>query len=136
YAVRADGRSVAYQVFGQGPVDLMFCWGFISHLDLQWTSPDLARFFEQLSAFCRVIVFDKLGNGLSDPIDRMPTLEDRAQDAVTVMDAAGCRRAAIFGESEAGPTAIVVSTMFPQRVSKLIIYGSLVMGSPSPEVLA
>lgn len=131
YAVRPDGKSLAYQAFGQGPEDLVFCWGWVSHLDLQWANPEMARFFELLAESCRVIVFDKLGTGLSDPIDHASTLEDRVVDVVTIMDAVGCERATVFGESEAGPTALLFATMFPQRVKGLIVYGSLASGSPS-----
>lgn len=135
YAVRPDGKNLAYQTFGQGPEDLVFCWGWVSHLDLQWTNPELARFFELLAESCRVIVFDKLGTGLSDPIDHVSTLEDRVIDVTTVMDDASCERATVFGESEAGPTAILFATMYPQRVKGLIVYGSLASGSPDgPEL--
>ena len=135
YAVRPDGKNIAYQVFGQGPEDLVFCWGWVSHLDLQWSNPDMARFFELLAESCRVTVFDKLGTGLSDPVDRVSTLEDRVIDVLTVMDAAGCERATIFGESEAGPTALLFANMYPRRTKGLIVYGSLANGSPDDEEL-
>jgi class 3 adenylate cyclase len=133
YALRRDGLNIAYQVFGDGLIDLVFCWGFISHLDLQWGNPDLVRFYERLARFSRVIVFDKLGTGLSDPIDHVATLEDRVEDIRAVMDAAGSERAGLFGESEAGPTAILFATMHPERVSSLVVYGSIVKGTLTDE---
>ncbi len=136
YAERRDGRSVAYQTFGQGAVDLVFCWGFVSHLDLQWTNPDLTRFFEGLSSFCRVTVYDKVGTGLSDPIEHGPTLDERAEDIRAVMDAAGLDRAAIFAESEAGPTGVLFATKFPERVRSLILFGSIIKAVPTPEEAA
>lgn len=131
YATRRDGRAVAYQVFGDGKVDLVFCWGFISHLDLQWTNSELTRFFERLATFCRVVVFDKAGTGLSDPVDSVQTLEERAHDVETVMDAVGLERAALFAESEAGPTGVLFAGLHPERTTSLILYGSVVKGQAS-----
>jgi class 3 adenylate cyclase len=133
YAVRADGRSVAYQVFGSGPTDLVFCWGFVSHLDLAWTNPDLARCYERLASFARVIVFDKLGTGLSDQAMTVPTLEERGEDILAVMDAAGSARAVVLGESEAGPSTILFAASHPERVSKIILYGSIAKARLSAE---
>jgi class 3 adenylate cyclase len=133
YALRRDGSSVAYQVFGRGPINLVFCWGFISHLDLQWANYEVVRFYERLASFSRVIVFDKSGTGLSDPIDHVATLEDRVEDIGAVMDAANLERAVLFGESEAGPTAILFATMYPERVSGLVVFGSIVKGTLSEE---
>ena len=126
--MREDGRSIAYQVFGSGPVTMVFCWGLASHLDLQWTNPDLARMFERIAAFCRVIVFDKVGSGLSDPIDYVPTLEDRLQDIAAVLSATGTERAVLFGESEAGPTAMLYAALHPDQVQALIVFGSIAQG--------
>jgi class 3 adenylate cyclase len=128
--------SVAYQVFGSGPPTLVFCWGWMSHLDLQWTNADISRFFERLAGFCRVLVYDKAGVGVSDPIDHVPTLEERVEEIRKVMDAAGIERAAIFGESEAGPAAAMFAATYPERCDALIIWGSVVTGRASDEELA
>ncbi len=85
--------SLAYQVFGDGPVELVFAGSFASHVELYWTVPEFEAFFEQLSTFCRVLLFDKAGVGLSDPVPQVRTLDDRAAEIEAVMDAAG------FGKS-------------------------------------
>lgn len=122
--VERDGVSIAYQVVGDGPVDLIIAPGFISHLDLQWTEPRFARFLARVASFCRLILYDKPGTGLSDPIDHLPTLEERAADVESVLDAAGSQRAVILGFSEGGPTAIYLAASRPERVVSLIISGS------------
>ncbi len=92
YARRPDGISSAYQVIGEGPSDLVYVPGFISHLELQWADPGFARFMERLSAFTRVIFFDKPGTGLSDPLPHVPTVEERADDVRCVLAAVGSGR--------------------------------------------
>jgi pimeloyl-ACP methyl ester carboxylesterase len=126
YAVRGDGVNIAYQVLGEGPLDLVFCFGFISHLDLQWSNPHMTRFFTRLASFSRLVLYDKAGTGLSDPLPHVPTLEERAEDLRAVMDAAGVERAALFGESEGGPSAMLFAASYPERTSALILYGSVV----------
>lgn len=128
YAARPDGTSLAYQMLGEGPITLVFCFGFISHLDLQWGDPGATRFFERLASFCGLVLFDKAGTGLSDPISRVATLEERVEDIRVVMDAAGVQRAALFGESEGGPSAMLFAATYPDRCSSLVLYGSLVKG--------
>ncbi len=128
YAVRPDGINLAYQVLGEGSTTLVFCFGFISHLDLQWADPGAARFFERLSSFCRLVLFDKAGTGLSDPIKEAATLEERMEDIRVVMDAVGVERAALFGESEGGPSAMLFVATYPERSSALVLYGSLAKG--------
>ena len=83
--------SLAYQVFGDGPVELVFVGPFVSHIELFWTVPELKAFLDQLATFCRVVVFDKAGVGLSDPVPQVRTLDDRAAEIEAVMDA-GRRR--------------------------------------------
>jgi class 3 adenylate cyclase len=136
YAGRPDGVSIGYQVFGSGPPTLVFCWGWMSHLDLQWTNPEMARFFERLGAFCQVVVYDKPGTGVSDPIDHVATVEERVEDVRTVMDAAGVERAAILGESEAGPVSAMFAATYPERTDALIIYGSIATGQADEDQLA
>jgi pimeloyl-ACP methyl ester carboxylesterase len=101
YAKSSDGVSIAYQVLGDSPIDLVLAPGFVSHLEHSWDDPALARFLRRRASFSRLIVFDKRGTGLSDrdPSDRAPLLEERVDDIVAVMDAARSARAAIMGIS-------------------------------------
>ncbi len=109
--------SLAYQVFGDGPVELVVVSGFVSHVELFWTMPEFKAFFEQLATFCRVLLFDKAGVGLSDPVPKVRTLDDRAAEIEAVMDAAGFRKAALFGLSEGGPASSTRSTFWTQQTS-------------------
>jgi class 3 adenylate cyclase/alpha-beta hydrolase superfamily lysophospholipase len=132
--VDRDGVSIAYQVVGDGPVDLLMSPGHVSHLDLQWTDPGIASFLARLASFSRLIIYDKPGTGLSDPVDHLPTLEERAADIEAVLDAAGSRRAALFGISEGGPTSVMFAAMRPQRIISLVVYGTFaVLPTLAPE---
>jgi class 3 adenylate cyclase len=128
YAARPDGVNIAYQVVGDGPVDVVYAPGFISHLDLQWTDPGFSRFLERLASFARLITFDKPGTGVSDPVDHLPTLEERVEDIRIVMDAAGSEQAHVMGFSESGATCILFAASDPGRVRSLILYGSFPRG--------
>jgi class 3 adenylate cyclase len=128
YAKIGDAH-VAYQVVGDGPVDIVLAPGFISHLDLQWTMPTYASFIEGLASFARVIVFDKRGTGLSDPSADAARFEQRIEDIEGVLDAAGSERAVLFGISEGGPLAILFAATHPERVSRLVLYGTFASGS-------
>ncbi len=116
--------SLAYQVFGDGPVELVFVGPMVSHIELFWTLPEFKAFFEQLATFCRVLLFDKAGVGLSDPIPKVRLLEERAAEIEAVMDAVGFGKAAVFGMSEGGPQAMVFAAKRPERTRALILYGS------------
>jgi class 3 adenylate cyclase/pimeloyl-ACP methyl ester carboxylesterase len=116
--------SLAYQLFGDGPVELVFAGPFVSHLDLFWTVPEYKAFFDQLATFCRVVVFDKAGVGLSDPVPHVRTLEDRATEIEAVMDAVGFRRAAIIGGSDGGSAAMMFAAIRPERTQALILCGT------------
>jgi len=116
--------NIAYQVLGEGPLDVVFVPGIISHLDLQWGVPGTQRFFERLASFSRVILFDKRGTGLSDHVAGPAPLEERMDDLRAVMDAAKSERAAIIGLSEGGPLAILFSATCPERVSALVLCGT------------
>ena len=116
--------SLAYQVFGDGPVELVFVGPFVSHVELFWTLPEFKAFFEQLSTFCRVILFDKAGVGLSDPVPKVRSVDDRATEIEAVMDAVGFRKAVVFGLSEGGPAAIVFAAKRPERTRALILHGT------------
>jgi class 3 adenylate cyclase len=123
YAKTVDGVHIAYQVRGEGPVDLVYIMGFASifELELQW-SPE-ARFFDRLASFSRLILFDKRGTGLSDR-RQTPDLEKRADDLRAVLDAVGSERSVLFGESEGGALAAFFAATHPDRVSALIVYGT------------
>jgi pimeloyl-ACP methyl ester carboxylesterase len=116
--------SLAYQVFGDGPVELVFAGSTVSHVELFWTMPEFNAFFDQLATFCRVVAFDKAGVGLSDPVPQVRTLDDRAAEIEAVMDAVGFRKAALFGFAEGGPASMVFAATRPERTRALILYGS------------
>ena len=116
--------SLAYQVFGDGPVELVFAGPFVSHLDLFWTVPEYKAFFDQLATFCRIVVFDKGGVGLSDPVPHVRTLEERATEFEAVMDAVGFGRAVLFGGSDGGPAAMMFAATRPERTRALILCGT------------
>jgi class 3 adenylate cyclase len=121
---RSGDVSIAYQVTGDGPFDVVYVPPFSSHVELAWTVPDTAYFLTQLSSFCRLIRFDKRGQGMSDPVGGAATLETRMDDVRAVMDAVGSERAALLGFSEGGPMSILFAATYPQRVWALITFGS------------
>ncbi len=125
YAKSGD-YSIAYQIIGDAPLDLILVPGFVSHVEHAWEDPDFARFLGRLASFSRLILFDKRGTGLSDrvPVQMLPTLEERMDDVRAVMDAAGSARAALLGISEGGPMSMLFATTYPERVSALVLYGT------------
>jgi pimeloyl-ACP methyl ester carboxylesterase/plasmid stabilization system protein ParE len=132
YAKSGD-ISIAYQVVGDGPIDLVLVLGFTTHLELQWEMPPFRRFCEGLAGFSRLIVFDKRGTGLSDPVSDAPTLEERIDDVSAVMDAAGSEQAALFGVSEGGPMSILFAATHPDRVSALVLHGAMARTTEAPD---
>ena len=122
YARNGDVH-IAYQVTGEGPPDLLFVTGALGNLRLWWEEPGLRRFWERLASFCRLIIFDKRGMGLSDR-GNFGTLEDRMDDMRAVLDAAGSDRATMFGLSEGGPLSVLFAATYPERTSGLILYGA------------
>src|ERR671937_108053 len=124
---RSDGLNIAYQVVGEGPVDLVYVPGWVSHVELAWELPDLVRGFERLASFSRLILFDKRGTGMSDPVPvgELPTLETRMDDVRAVMDAVGSERAAIFGASEGGNMSMLFAATYPERTTALSTFGSM-----------
>jgi len=121
---RSGDIAIAYQVWGDGPVDLVWAPGTASHLDLEWEMPLRALFFEKLGAFCRVIKFDKRGTGLSDRPISMATLEERTDDIRAVMDAEKIERASLFGVSEGGSMTSMFAALNPDRVRSLVVWGT------------
>lgn len=124
YASSGDA-SIAYQVVGEGEFDLVVAYPFISHLDLLWESPLQARFIGRLASFARVLVFDRRGVGLSDPIEGAPTLEERMDDVRAVMDAADSERAALLGMSEGATMCMLFAATYPERTSALVLWGAM-----------
>jgi pimeloyl-ACP methyl ester carboxylesterase/DNA-binding CsgD family transcriptional regulator len=123
---RSGTFNIAYQVLGDGPIDLILSPGWVTHLDLAWEIPPLARFLERLASFSRLILFDKQGTGLSDRLDpqTLPTLEQRMNDLSVVLDAAGSERAALFGTLGGGAMCGLFAAKFPERCVGLILYGT------------
>ncbi len=136
YARSGDVR-IAYQVIGNGPIDLVFVPGFLSNLEVHWEDPGYSHLLQRLGAFTRLIQFDKRGTGLSDRVDNrdLPDLETRMDDVRAVMDAAGSGRAALLGASEGAPMSILFAATYPERTRALLLYGgyahfySAVMGA-------
>jgi class 3 adenylate cyclase len=124
YAKSGDVH-IAYQVFGEGDLDVVIVNGFITHVELLWESAAWARAFERIASFARVINFDRRGSGLSDPVMEPPTLEERMDDVRAVMDAAGSERAALLGISEGVPMSILFAATYPERVSSLVCCGGM-----------
>jgi pimeloyl-ACP methyl ester carboxylesterase len=123
---RSGDLHIAYQVVGEGPLDLVYVPGWVSHVEQAWEEPSLARFLNRLASFSRLIVFDKRGTGLSDrvPNAELPPLEARMDDLRAVMDAAGSERAAVFGFSEGGNLSALFAASHPARVAALVLFGT------------
>ena len=116
--------NLAYQVVGDGPIEIVLVPSFVSHIEFWWAHPAVKSFLDRIASFARLAIFDKAGTGLSDPVSEIPTLEERAGEVEAVMDAAGMKRAAVFGLSEGGPTAIFFSVTRPARTEALVLFGS------------
>jgi pimeloyl-ACP methyl ester carboxylesterase len=123
YAKSGD-VNIAYQVVGEGPLDLVLVPGFISHLELDWQGPGYAHMLERLASFSRLIRFDKRGTGLSDRPGGLPDLETRMDDVRAVMDSASSDRAALMGYSEGGPLSMLFAATYPERTTSLVLYGT------------
>jgi class 3 adenylate cyclase len=133
YAKTHDGVHVAYEVFGQGPLDIVFANSWCSHIELSWDRPAIAHFYERLSSIGRVLLFDKRGTGLSDPVMGVPTIEDRMDDIRAVMDAAGSEKAALFGTSEGAATCSVFAATYPERSLALVMFSPFIIGMADDE---
>jgi pimeloyl-ACP methyl ester carboxylesterase len=132
YARNGD-VNIAYQVIGEGPLDLLFIPAFVSHLDLYWAAPETAAFFRRLASFSRLILFDKRGTGLSDPVASVGTLEQRMEDVHAVLDACGSQEAALFGLSEGGPMSLLFAATYPERTTALVTFGSFARLPTAPD---
>jgi len=134
YASSAD-LNIAYQVTGDGPRDLVYVPGWISNVEAMWELPRMARFLERLGSFSRLIVFDKRGTGMSDPVplESLPTLEERMDDVRAVMDAVDSESATLFGHSEGGNMCILFAATYPERTDSLILVSSYAKRIPSED---
>jgi class 3 adenylate cyclase len=123
YARTNEGASIAYQCFGEGSVDLVFIPSWLTHVEAHWEEPERAKVLHRLGSFSRVILFDKRGVGMSDPIStaQLPTIEEWAQDVLTILDAVGSEHAVIVAGGPSGPMAMVFAATFPDRVSGLVL---------------
>ncbi len=121
---RSGDVNIAYQVVGDGPFDLVFVMGWVSHLEYFWAEPSFARFLRRLASFSRLILFDKRGTGLSDRVTALPTLEQRMDDVRAVMDAVGSERAALLGVSEGGPMCSLFAATYPEKTLALVMIGT------------
>jgi class 3 adenylate cyclase len=123
YARSGEG-SIAYQVTGEGPVDLLYLPGWISHVERIWEPPASRRFLERLAEFSRLILFDRRGSGLSDEPGDGHTIEHEAEDALAVLDAAGSERAALYTKGVGGPVGALLAAEHPDRIAALAMFGS------------
>ena len=121
---RSGSVNIAYQIAGAGTVDLLMIPGWVTHLALDWHEPRWVGWFERMTAFARIIRFDKRGTGMSDRPLGIPTADERMADALAVMDAAGVARAHVLGWSEGGPLGVMVAATYPERVQSLTLYGT------------
>ena len=132
YAKSGD-LHIAYQVAGDGPVDIVYVPTWIGQIEVLGEEPTIAAFDERLQGFSRLIAFDRRGSGLSDPWRGVPTLEDQIDDVLAVMDAVGSERAALLGTLEGGPLAMTFAASHPQRTSELILYASFARTRWAPD---
>jgi class 3 adenylate cyclase len=132
---RSGNLNIAYQVIGEGALDLVYVPGWVSNVELMWDEPAHERFLRRLASFSRLILFDKRGTGLSDrvPHDQLPTLEERMDDIRAVMDAANSQRAALFGFSEGGNLCVLFAATYPERTAALVTFGIFAKRIWSPD---
>ena len=130
---KSGSVNIAYQVVGEGPIDLVMVPGFVSHVEVSWEQPKLAHLLTRLGSFARLIVFDKRGTGMSDPASSAPTMDERMDDIRAVMDAAGSERAALLGVSEGGSLSLLFALHHAERARALILYGSWARRMTAPD---
>ena len=125
--------SIAYQVIGEGDVDVILIPQWLSNIEEYWDHPSAAYFLRRIASFSRLIMFDKRGSGLSDAVPDTQTLEERMDDVLAVMDAVGSERAVLFGPSEGGPMAALFAATYPERCVSLILYGACARWLEAPD---
>jgi class 3 adenylate cyclase len=121
---RCGDLSLAYQVFGSGPLDVVVSGSFVTNVEVMWGSPEFTAFFDRIGTFARVMIFDKAGVGLSDPVPKVRTIEERVDEIEALMDTAGFDQAAVIGFSEGGSASILLAATRPERVRALVLIGS------------
>lgn len=121
---KSGKAHIAYQVLGDAAIDLVLLGGFFSHIEAQWDEPSYARFLERLASFTRLIMLDQRGTGLSDRVGRLPTLEQQMEDVLSVMEAVGSERAALFCVAQGGPLGVLIAAAHPGRASALLLWAS------------
>jgi DNA-binding SARP family transcriptional activator/pimeloyl-ACP methyl ester carboxylesterase/class 3 adenylate cyclase len=131
--VKSAGINIAYQVTGDGPLDMVYVPGWVSNLDYAWESPRLTHVLQRLGSFCRLIRIDKRGTGLSDRNVGFPTLEERMEDVRAVLDEVGSRRTVLFGSSEGAIMCMLFAASYPQRTRALILHGAYAKGLKSED---
>ncbi|MDX8516897.1 alpha/beta fold hydrolase [Mesorhizobium dulcispinae] len=127
--VKSAGTNIAYQVTGDGPIDLLYVQGWVSNLDVAWDSPRYSHVLKRLGTFSRLIRIDKRGTGLSDRNVGLPTLEERMEDVRAVLDAAGSRRTVLFGSSVGAPMCMLFAATYPERTAAIVLTGAYARGS-------
>jgi class 3 adenylate cyclase/alpha-beta hydrolase superfamily lysophospholipase len=130
---RSGDVHIAYQVVGDGPLDLVYVPTWISQVEHYWEEPAIARYFSRLASFTRLIMFDRRGSGLSDPVATAPTLEEQMDDVVAVMEAAGSKEAAVYAQLEGGAMATLFAATHPERATALILYEAMPRMSWAPD---
>jgi pimeloyl-ACP methyl ester carboxylesterase len=130
---RSGDLHIAYQVVGDGPIDLVWVPGWISNIDHYWEEPTVARYFNRLASFSRLILFDRRGTGVSDPVPRAPTLEEQMDDVVAVLEAVGSEQAALYAQLEGGAMAMLFAATHPERTRALAVYEGMARMSWAPD---
>ncbi|HKP89327.1 MAG TPA: adenylate/guanylate cyclase domain-containing protein [Thermoleophilaceae bacterium] len=132
YAKSGDAH-IAYQVVGDGPIDIAMVPGFVSNVEHYWEMPKVPELLGRVASFSRLILWDKRGTGLSDPVVGVPALEERIDDLKAVLDAVGSERTVLWGVSEGGPMSVMFAATYPERTSELILYGTTPRFSRAPD---
>lgn len=132
---RSGKAAIAFEVLGDGPVDLVYLPGFINNLEAIWDNPLMARFLDRLASFSRLVIVDRRGSGLSDRFspEDLPPLEDLADDITAVMDTVGIDRAALMGSSDCGSLCAMFAASHPERTSALVLYAAGARGAANDE---
>jgi len=132
YARHGD-REIAYKVVGEGDVEIVWIPSFVSHIEFYWTDASIKSWIDRIASFSRVVIFDKLGTGCSDPVDGIPTVEDRAAEIESVVKAVGMECPVLFGLSEGGPSSIYYAATHPGKVRALLLFGTFPRGATGLE---
>lgn len=128
-----EGTAIAYQIIGSSEPDLLFIPGSVTHIEMLWQQPRVERFLTRLGSFCRLILMDPRGLGLSDRLTEVPTIEERVADLLSVLDAAESKTATLFGNSDTGPACIAAAALHPERVGALILCGTYALATPDED---